>query len=135
MSKVFLDTSALIALAVRSDESHERAVHVRSNLTASAARIFTSQWVLVEFLNAMRFVGTRSLAVAMVESLQSSAKTTIVPMGESDWRSAVDLYRERPDKEWSLVDCASMITCRSLSISQVFTSDHHFSQAGLNVLL
>ncbi len=135
MNKVFLDTSALIALAVKSDEFHGRAVGVRSQLTESSARIVTSQWVLVEFLNAMRFIGTRQVAANMVDALRHSGKTTIVPVGESDWQSSIGLYRERLDKEWSLVDCASMLICRQLSINQVFTSDHHFTQAGFEILL
>jgi predicted nucleic acid-binding protein len=135
MNQVFLDTSALIALAVKSDEFHGRAVAVRSQLTESGARIVTSQWVLVEFLNAMRFIGTRLVAANMVDALRHSGKTTIVPAGESDWQSSIGLYRERLDKEWSLVDCTSMLICRQLSINQVFTSDHHFTQAGFEILL
>lgn len=34
------------------------------------------------------------------------------------------------DKEWSLVDAASFIVMRRLGITEAFTSDQHFIQAG-----
>ena len=34
------------------------------------------------------------------------------------------------DKDWSLVDAASFIVMRPLGITEVLTTDHHFSQAG-----
>jgi len=37
---------------------------------------------------------------------------------------------KRPDKEWSLVDCSSMVVMARRGIAEAFTSDHHFEQAG-----
>jgi predicted nucleic acid-binding protein len=46
-----------------------------------------------------------------------------------------ELYRSRPDKEWSLTDCTSIVILQKEQIEQVFTSDHHFEQAGFVKLL
>ena len=48
---------------------------------------------------------------------------------------AIGLYELRPDKEWSLVDCASMLICEKRGIRRVLTSDRHFEQAGFEILL
>ncbi len=42
------------------------------------------------------------------------------------WR----LLTKRPDKEWSLVDCSSMVIMARRGIAEAFTSDHHFEQGG-----
>jgi len=42
------------------------------------------------------------------------------------WR----LWEDRPDKDWSLVDCASFVVMRELGISEALTTDRHFEQAG-----
>jgi predicted nucleic acid-binding protein len=45
------------------------------------------------------------------------------------------LYKQRLDKEWSLTDCISFVVMRHESITQAFTSDRHFEQAGFMKLL
>lgn len=34
------------------------------------------------------------------------------------------------DKDWSLVDAASFVVMRHMGITEAFTTDHHFAQAG-----
>ena len=45
------------------------------------------------------------------------------------------LYRARPDKGYSLVDCTSMETMRQEGITEVLTHDAHFTQEGFTILL
>jgi len=47
------------------------------------------------------------------------------------WR----LYSDRADKEWSLTDCMSFVVMNRNGISEAFTNDRHFEQAGFNILL
>ena len=46
-----------------------------------------------------------------------------------------ELYRQMKDKEWGLVDCISIIVARDMGITEIFTTDHHFEQAGFTILL
>jgi predicted nucleic acid-binding protein len=41
----------------------------------------------------------------------------------------------RPDKEWPLTDCISFVVMRRYDIVDALTADHHFEQAGFNLLL
>ncbi len=43
-------------------------------------------------------------------------------------------YDARPDKQWSLTDCISMVVMQESGIKDVLTGDHHFEQAGSNLL-
>ena len=49
--------------------------------------------------------------------------------------NGMELYASRPDKSWSLTDCISFCVMRELGITDVLTTDRHFSQAGFHVLL
>jgi predicted nucleic acid-binding protein len=48
---------------------------------------------------------------------------------------AVEQYRRFSDKTWGLVDCASFVVMRERGITEAFTSDYHFEQAGFKRLL
>jgi uncharacterized protein len=132
---VFLDTAALLALANKRDALHRQAKTERSRLAREGRSILTTEWVLTEFLNAMQRPPARTLAVQMVEQLRQSKRVRTLPAFTGDWQKGYELYRDRPDKAWSLVDCISMHLCQQQSIREVFTSDRNFTQAGYHILL
>jgi predicted nucleic acid-binding protein len=132
---VFLDSSGLLALLNRRDALHDHALRVRDELVSQQAHLVTTDWVLSEFLGAAARLESRVYAARWIVQLQQSRLTTIVEASRQGWLEAFALYRTRPDKAWSLVDCASMLLCRNRTIRQVFTHDHHFEQAGFRALL
>jgi predicted nucleic acid-binding protein len=48
---------------------------------------------------------------------------------------AVELFRTRSDKSWSLTDCLSFVVMQEEQLSDALTPDHHFTQAGFRALL
>ena len=52
----------------------------------------------------------------------------------ADFDAALALYETRPDKEYSLIDCRSMVALRALGVTEVLTNDHHFTQEGFTIL-
>jgi predicted nucleic acid-binding protein len=48
---------------------------------------------------------------------------------------AIDRYCHYTDKSWGLVDCASFLVMQDRGITEAFTSDQHFEQAGFKPLL
>ena len=132
---VFVDTAALLALANRRDALHQRAKQVRTRIAREERSVFTTDWVLAEFLNAMQRPPARSLAIQMVEQLRQSRRVTILSASAEDWRKGYDLYKSRPDKAGSLIDCISMRVCQERSVQDVFTSDRNFAQAGYVILM
>jgi predicted nucleic acid-binding protein len=58
----------------------------------------------------------------------------ILPQTRANFDAALALYESRPDKGYSLTDCRSMVALRALTISEVLTSDHHFTQEGFTIL-
>lgn len=132
---VFLDTAALIAIANSRDALHQRARQFQGQLVRSGAVLVTSDWVLSEFLGFASAIGARGAAVAVVRRLRGSRRSEVLDASRDDWDRAFELYADRPDKEWSLVDCAPILACRERGIERVFTADHHFEQAGFSVLM
>ena len=48
---------------------------------------------------------------------------------------ALALFETRPDKEWSVADCAGFEVMRARGITRALTADKHFEQAGFQTLL
>jgi uncharacterized protein len=77
----------------------------------------------------------RPKIIAFIEVLKASPYVGIVYVDPTLDAQAWQLFTERSDKEWNLVDCASFVVMRQRGIIEAFTTDHHFEQAGFVCLL
>lgn len=135
MLKVFVDTAAWIALVNTSDGLHASAQTVMTNLRGQNARLMTTEFVLLEVANALSAPAFRVRAAALIDGLRTGSNVSIVQADTTLLNDGWKLYGDRPDKEWSLTDCTSFIVMQREGITQAFTSDHHFEQAGFVKLL
>lgn len=135
MKSVFADTGYWIALLNERDSLHHRARQLATTLID--VKIVTSEWVLVEVLNGVSSGGPRlrSSATDAVHRLLAIDGTVIHGTVAGSFQSALALYRERPDKDWSLTDCTSFLIMEQFAIKSALTADHHFEQAGFDALL
>jgi uncharacterized protein len=135
MRRVFLDTSYAVALSVASDQHHSRAMEIRDSLNMGNAQIITTQAIAIEIGNFMAKAHYRSAAVALLDALEHDPDVEVISISESLYERAFKLYRERPDKEWSLTDCISFVVMRDQNLTDALTSDDDFQQAGFRALL
>jgi predicted nucleic acid-binding protein len=73
--------------------------------------------------------------VQLLEALEADSRVDIVPLTEQLYARAMQLYTERPDKEWGLTDCVSFIVMQDQMLTAALTADEHFQQAGFRALL
>jgi predicted nucleic acid-binding protein len=132
MKTVFVDTLFYLALANGDDEFHDVA---REFERSFRGRLVTTEYVLVEVLDALTAGDLRELGLAIVEAALEDEATTVVPAGTQLFRRARDLFRQRPDKQWGITDCISFVVMQEHGISEALTADQHFEQAGLRALL
>jgi hypothetical protein len=129
---IFADTAYFIALLSPADEWHEAAVRASRGLRQ---RLVTSVWILVEVGDGLADTANRAWFPEFVADLMGKPQFEIVPAGDHWFRAGLDLYRQRPDKEWSLTDCISFEIMRTRGLTEALTTDHHFTQAGFRALL
>lgn len=132
-SRILLDTSYLVALLNKSDKWHAKAVEARQEVEG-ADRVFVTEAVLVEVGNFMRNKA-RHHAVELIEACYKTPNMDVVEVDSALLGRGVQLYRDRPDKGWSLTDCISLVVMDDESLTIAATRDHHFEQAGHQVLL
>ena len=92
--------------------------------------LVTSEFVLVEVLNFLSSRRLREAAMHAVESLAKDPGVVVIDASHDLYLAALDLYKRRPDKDWSLTDCSSIVLMEQIGINQILTFDRHFVQAG-----
>jgi uncharacterized protein len=133
MRVVFADAGYWIALANPRDHLHVQASDWSKRL--NEYRIVTSELMLAEVLNGLADSGPRTRIAASVHAILDDSNTRVVPQTSQLFRAALGLYRDRPDKGWSLTDCASFLIMDDQKIAEVSTHDRHFEQYGYGALL
>jgi predicted nucleic acid-binding protein len=134
MTALFADTFYWVALADFADSAHQRALALTAERAES--RIVTTDEVLAEYLT---FFSTapeplRREAAESVAGILASSAIRVVPQSRESFLAGLELYRARPDKGYSLVDCISMQAMRQEGLTEVLTNDRHFEQEGFRAL-
>ena len=135
MSKVFLDTSYAVALSSHTDENHNRAVELAEELEATGTYFVTTRAILLEIGNTLSKARHRRAAVELLTALEHDPKVEIVPASDELYQHALEIYRDRSDKEWGLIDCMSFVVMSDQGVTEALTADNHFRQAGFHALL
>ena len=135
MTEVFLDTSFAIALSSITDQNHLKAVKLANQIEADATRVVTTQAILLEIGNALSKQKFRAAAIQLLEALETDPSVEVLLLTNSLYKLAFNLFKQREDKEWGLVDCISFIVMQDRGITDALTADAHFQQAGFRALL
>jgi len=132
---IFVDTSALIAIGNKRDAFHVQALGVNDELSRSNLTFVTTSAILLEFGNAFSSVHLKPFAIKLIDAVMQSKKWSSIVVDENIINRSFELFRQMSDKEWGFVDCTSIQVARDMEIKDIFSTDHHFEQAGFNILL
>lgn len=130
--KVFVDTSALLAVLDAGDLNHSAAVASWEGLLGGETELVTHNYVLVETSAlVLRRFGLAALRVF---------ETDIVPVLRVVWvtpevhEAAVGALLTARRRALSLVDCASFEIMRRAGLRSAFAFDSHFAESGYELL-
>jgi predicted nucleic acid-binding protein len=132
MKQYFADTFYFLALLNPRDEYHSAA---QTALSSTAAKLISTRWVLIEVADALASISMRSRCVSLFETLEADEQVEIISASDEWFRRGMELYRQRPDKDWPLTDCISFAVMGDLGVKEALTGDRHFRQAGFVPLL
>jgi predicted nucleic acid-binding protein len=137
MDEIFADTSGWANFFVRTERFHALAKNFMHEWNAEGARVVTTNYVILElvalFTNPLRI--PRIQLVTTIETIKGATWVEIVHIDPTLDKEAWAMLKQRQDKEWSLVDCASFVLMQQRGITEALTTDHHFEQAGFIRLL
>ncbi len=130
--KLLADTSALLAIQVRDDRNHARAVDFLRGVPE--ARLVLTELILGELATRLAArVGARR-AAEVAHALLASRRYEVLFSDAALLGEAIDLMARFDDKRLSLTDCASFALMRKLEIDAAFTFDSDFRDCGFAML-
>lgn len=131
MILTFADTGYLIACLDTGDQCHQAAF----SFPLAGRALVTSDLVLAEFLNTFSRGWRRNEAAVTALDWMNDRGILVVHHDARRFENAIRFYQQRPDKHWSLTDCASFLIMNRLGIRDALSADKHFEQAGFSALL
>ena len=134
MRRVFVDTSAFVALRNRGEREHEAARAALSSLLAERASLVTSNYVFSETYTALLVRAGRHEAVRWGAHFRGAESIELVRVDEQIEDEAWSILESHDDKTWSHVDATSFALMQREAIDDAFAFDNHFSQRGLTVI-
>lgn len=131
--KLFLDTSAFVALHDRSDSLHDEAKRYFESLTASD-RLFTSNYVTDETITRLRYAVGHLAAVTFAEAILKTRLISTFYIDTDVERAAMGFLKKYKDKKLSFTDCTTMALARDHGMDAVFAFDDDFAKAGFRTV-
>jgi predicted nucleic acid-binding protein len=128
MTKVLVDTSAILALLVPTDAQHAKARRAFARLADSETRLLVTSYTLVECYALI----DRRLGREAVRRFRSEFAPLLetVWVGSDEHERALDIVDAGGASGPSLVDAVSFVVAREHDVEHVFAYDAHFTRAG-----
>lgn len=133
---IFVDTSALIAFLLKTDQDHEYAKIAFAKYNRRAYQLVTTDYVadeLVTFLRCKEKLPIRDV-ISVFQDL-SASDVQLFAVKREIFEDALVLMAKFGDHYFSFTDCISFQVMKDLKIKNVLTTDKDFEIAGFNNLL
>ena len=132
--KIFIDTSAWVALENKKDIHYREAVAFRDEIKNKRYRLYTSNFVLDEtYTLLLANVGDKNTIEfgKRIKVLRNKGLLHVIQVTEEIEDSAWFIFEKfNKDKFWSFTDCTSKAIMEMLDIYESFSFDKNFEQMG-----
>ncbi len=123
---VYVDTSALIALATATDRYHPAAVEYFRKAMDDGVRFIVGRPVLVEYIDGVAKRVGKPEAIKELRLLESTAVMRIEPDIEEDHSLGRELFLRYDDQAIDMTDSLSFAIMDRLGLKEAFTFDRDF---------
>ncbi len=131
--RVFLDSSAFLALVNPHDEHHVTARRVWTRLADEHWRTLTTNFMIAETHQLFLVRLGQRHATAFLRQLRGSS-TAVVRVRARDEEDAKEIIFGYSEKDLSLTDATGFVVMQRLRIAQAFSFDQHFAQYGFSLV-
>lgn len=131
--RIFVDTSAWLALNDRNDQYYKQAAIKISLVKQQKIELITSEYIFDESITLIRHRVSHRCSVIFGDSLLNSNMVEIVDVNAGCRLKAWEMFNKYEDKELSFTDCTSFVLMKTMRLHKAFTFDEHFRQVGVEI--
>ncbi len=137
MLELFADTAGWGHLIDPTQTHHALAARLYRAARQQGRPVVTTNYVMAELVALMSspLRLPRRDAISFIEGVKASPYVEVAHVDATLDAAAWELLKQRADKDWSLVDCATFVLMQQRGMTEALTTDHHFEQAGFVRLL
>lgn len=135
--RLFIDTSAFIALENEDDRDHEFALDYREKIRRGETpfrALYTSNYILDEVFTMLWLKLSRQASVTFGEDVKRSRILRVLRVTSEVEEAAWTIFKKYGDKDFSFTDCTSFALMEREAIFTAFTFDEHFQQYGFQTV-
>ena len=134
--KIFLDTSAIIAIYNADDKFHDDASRVMKDISTGKihlTRFYVSDYIFDEAMTFIECVlRDHELAQGVGEALLSSPFTIMLRVDDEVFKETWDRFKASRGR--SFTDCSSFVLMERNGVNHAFSFDEHFTEEGFQIL-
>lgn len=130
MKRIFVDTSAWVAVTNRRDQYHEAAGNFYNKNFKEFNELLTTNLVVAETYILLRLDCGSEVALGWWERIASSLKVKIIYIDSGLTEAAISILRKYNDHPFSFTDAVSFAVMKKMKITEAFAFDAHFTIAG-----
>ena len=135
--KVFIDTSAFVALFVEKEGFHQEASRKYRVYREERAIFFTSNFILDELFTRMLFykeVNIKELIKGLKRSIALN-ELTVLQIDETLFEKALDIFQKFSEHKISFTDATTYCLYKDFALDEIFTLDNDFKKMRLKTSL
>ncbi|MBI2337609.1 type II toxin-antitoxin system VapC family toxin [Candidatus Daviesbacteria bacterium] len=128
--KVFIDTSAFVALLVDKETDHKKVAEKYHEYRQKRAILFTSDYILDELFTRLlyfRHIDIKKYIEKLKESILRG-EITVLQIDEANLEKALKAFLKFSDHKISFTDATSYTLFKDFSLDEVFTLDDDFKK-------
>jgi hypothetical protein len=131
MRKIFVDTSAFVALFYKKDKNYLKAKIILEKIKEENALMIITDYIFDECITGIMSNAGHNVAVTAGEFILTSKIIEIFWLDEPLKYKAWDFFKKHSDKKFSFTDCTSFVLMKNLKITDYFAFDEDFKMLGL----
>jgi predicted nucleic acid-binding protein len=132
--RVFVDSSAWLAVLDKSDPRHSEAVELYGHLLKNQVVFVTTVLVVAETQIVLRRRAGHEVAMAFLRNANESPHIKILYPDAQLEAEAKRILRQYKDQDFSLADAISFAFMRQNGLTEAFAYDRHFATAGYTII-
>lgn len=131
--RIFVDTGAWVAVAVKDDAHHKEAIRVYPELLQTYHLVTTNLVIAETYILLLRTAG-HSPALEFLERLAASPRISKIYSTAELEEAAEKLLRRYQDQDFSYTDAVSFVVMQREGLREAFAFDAHFRVMGFSLI-